>query len=142
MGLKRKKSIIRYISVPLCLLVMVLNSGLLVVCMGEDGHVSVETITDGCCDSEGSQQESSSAEGAEETLECNDDCGACVDVPLSVEFANSFGIDKKVKPVFSESVFICHLNINDNISSELKFSSEHFIPTPYFSPLSSVILLI
>jgi hypothetical protein len=110
--------------------------------MGEDGHVSVETITEGCCDSERSHQESSSAKGAEETLDCNDDCGACVDVPLSVEFANSVGADKKIRPVFEEAAVVIHVNIDESILSELKFSSEHFIPTPYFSPLSSVVLII
>jgi hypothetical protein len=110
--------------------------------MGEDGHISVEAITDGCCGSEDTHQESSDGEGANELFECKDDCGSCVDLPLSVEFVSSFGIDKKVKPVFLESVPICHLNINDNIFSEFKLSSEHFIPTSYFSPLSSVILLI
>jgi hypothetical protein len=107
---------------------MVLNSGLLVVCLGEDGHVSLETIADACCDSEGSHQESS---GDEETLECNDDCGACVDVPLSV-----------IRPVFEEAAVVIHVNIDESILSEVKFSSEHFIPTSYFSPLRSVILLI
>jgi hypothetical protein len=139
MGLKRKKSLIRYISVPLCLLLMVLNSGLLVVCLGEDGHVLVETIADACCDSEGTHQESS---GDEEALECIDDCGSCVDVPLSVEFAGSFGADKKIRPVFEEAAVVIHVNIDESILSEVKFSSEHFIPTSYFSPLRSVILLI
>jgi hypothetical protein len=121
---------------------MVLNSGLLVVCLGEDGHVSVETITDGCCDSEDTHQENPGNESGNELLTCKDDCGACVDVPLSVEFASSFGADKKIRPVFEEAAVVIHVNIDESILSEVKYSSEHFIPTSYFSPLRSVILLV
>lgn len=54
-----------------------------VLCIGEDGHVKVEFLTDDCCGDDGESHPSED----DATLEsnhtaCMDHCGACVDIPL------------------------------------------------------------
>ena len=73
------------ISLPLILLLQISLPGV-VLCIGSDGHASLESYSEGLCNEITSKSESQhNADFSLETLNSsnNQHCGSCVDIPIS-----------------------------------------------------------
>ncbi|MHC4464251.1 MAG: hypothetical protein ACYS6W_15725 [Planctomycetota bacterium] len=138
------RSFVRCIIAATCLLVALANSGMFILCIGEDGHVAIEAAVSDCCESFGV--------GVTETplvafdrggpQASTGDCGSCVDIPLSGGLTGALSIAKRANLVLVASAPVSPLPVETTQSSELRSALESFMPTPYFTPLRSIILLI
>jgi len=66
----------KYFVVLICLLLLGNFTHGIVLCLGSDGHVSIELESTGCCD------EPLETPSAGENIEAMDSCGHCIDIPL------------------------------------------------------------
>lgn len=140
---KLRQPYIRYISVAICLLAVLSNSDVVVLCIGEDGHIAIEAVNNKCC--------GHSAVGVSERVSIafekgglsanKDDCGSCVDIPLSAGLAKPLSTAERINPTLSVLSATCILPLNSSDFSTLRLVLETFVPTPYFAPLRSIILL-
>ena len=94
----RRKSHIWCLIGVLCLMLAVGNSEALVLCIGQDGHVAIEASDSRCC---GHLPWDSSIE-VHVLRACgpsaqNDDCGACLDIPISSGAADAFRASNGVR---------------------------------------------
>jgi hypothetical protein len=116
---------------------------MLVLCKGEDGHIAVEIVSSTCCNIVpiGVFRETSVASVKGE-FSSENNCGACVDIPISIGFATAIGKQNRVNPALLASTTINLVTINSSDFSKYQSASEPFAPTGYFTPLRSIILLI
>ena len=137
-----RRAYIQCISVVICLLVALSNCGVVVLCIGGDGHIAIETTGSGCCGHTFSAISKGDATAfIEDSGPANEDCGSCVDIPLSGGFAGSATISKKANVWSCVTTAVSTLPQADPQMSGLKPAVESFEITPFFSPLRSVILL-
>jgi hypothetical protein len=140
--MKSRQAYIRCISAVICLLVALANSEAVVLCMGEDGHVAIETVGSSCCESaQIGTSEGHSAVFVDDSQYAGDDCGSCVDIPLSGGYAGSLNTAKKANLSFAASSPAAPLPASPQVS-ERQLAGKSLELTPFFTPLRSVILLI
>jgi hypothetical protein len=126
----------------ICLLVVFSNCGVVVLCIGEDGHIAIETAGSGCCGHTLSAISKGDATAfIEDSSPASEDCGSCVDIPLSGGVAGSVTISKKANAWSSVPTAVSTLPAANPQKSELKPAVKSFELTPFFTPLRSVILL-
>ncbi|MHC4617794.1 MAG: hypothetical protein ACYTEQ_08580 [Planctomycetota bacterium] len=139
-----RQTCIRYIIAATCLPVTVVgNSDMVVLCIGEDGHMAVEAVSSNCC---GSFPVSVSERGvgvfaADGRSANGEDCGSCVDIPLSAGAVGSLSMGKKINLSFPAATAVISLSAAAAQISELKSALKSFELFPFFTPLRSVILL-
>ena len=143
MRLRLRKVLVQFVSVVFCLSVALGNSGAVVLCVSEDGHIAVETAGNNCCTdplNDTPETPATALHNGGQPAD-GDDCGSCVDIPLSSSLTGTFNIAKKPSPAFLGSNPAHSLVVSDRHLSELKLVLKSFEPTPFFTPLSTVILL-
>ncbi|MHC4575314.1 MAG: hypothetical protein ACYS76_14475 [Planctomycetota bacterium] len=143
MNVKLRQTYIRFIIAAICLPVVVGNSDMVVLCIGEDGHMAVEGVSSNCC---GNLPVGVSDRGvptfvADSSSANSGDCGSCVDIPLSTGVAGSLSMGKKVNLLFPALTAVIPLSAATAQISELKSALKSFELFPFFTPLRSVILL-
>jgi hypothetical protein len=131
------------LSVLICSMLIVSSSQMLVLCKGEDGHVAVEMVGSCCCNNlpSGVFREAS-VTSVKEGFTSKNNCGACVDIPISIGFATTIKKSNLVNTTVPASTTSILAAINSSDFSEYQLVSEPFTPTGYFTPLRSIILLI
>ena len=140
---RTKRACIRFVSAVICLSVVISNSGAVVLCVSEDGHIAIETAGSNCCTAplQDTAEKAATAFHDGDQPADGDDCGSCVDIPISGGVAGTFNIAKKASPVFLASTLARSLAVSDHHLSALKLALKSFEPTPFFTPLSTVVLL-
>ena len=134
----------RCFSILICGMLMVGSSQTFVLCMGEDGHVAVKGANSACCGKlrAGGSRDNSEFSGKEGFSSSENSCGSCADIPFSTGFATVIKKPNRVNPVLPTSTTIALLTVKSPDFSEYHSVSEPFVPTHYFTPLRSIILLI
>jgi hypothetical protein len=125
-----------------CLFVALGNSGMFILCIGEDGHIAIEAAASDCCESLGVTGTPLVAFDRGSPQASTGDCGSCVDIPLSGGLTGALSITKKASLVFVASASVSPLPVETTQLSELQSAPESFVPIPYFTHLRSIILLI
>jgi hypothetical protein len=142
MTLKFIQPYMRYVSAVICLLVVFNNCGVVVLCIGEDGHVAIETTGSSCCVATCSTISKGDATWfIEDSGPASDDCGSCVDIPLSGGIAGSVTVAKKANVWSCVPTPVSALPAASPQKSKLKPAVKSIELTPFFTPLRSVILL-
>jgi hypothetical protein len=129
----------------ICLLMAITGPRPVVLCLGADGRVDIEAVSNHCCENlhVSTAQKVSIGPG-----ECGSSSGAkqcCsrLHIPLPVGPEGVFEKPNQVNPTTLASTTVAPVAINsDSDFSEYHSALEVFIATPYFIPLRSVILLI
>lgn len=144
MRLKHKRAYIQYISVVICLSVVFSNSEAVILCISEDGHIAVETASSDCCAGfpVGFSENRVFASDERDQPANSDDCGPCVDIPLSAGLAGTVTVAKQRNLTILASAPIGSPPAQSHQFSELRLAIESFTLISYFTPLRSIILLI
>lgn len=144
MRLKLKQTYIRWLSLIICLSIAISSLGPASLCIGEKGHIAIEALGSKCCQSfaTGVYQSGPIGSGHHSLLSDDDDCGSCVDIPLSAGFSATPNNIKKVSSTLLSLATTCPWAVRCYYFSEFQPASEFFIRNHYFTPLRSVILLI
>ena len=91
---------IRFLIAVLCFMLALGNSEALVLCIGQDGHVAVEASDSGCCGHLSRTCCPDDAHCLFTAGSCahDDDCGVCLDIPLSSGTADALQAPNEVRP--------------------------------------------
>ncbi|MHC4214519.1 MAG: hypothetical protein ACYSWP_14235 [Planctomycetota bacterium] len=140
MSTKLRRFLIKFISAAICLLLLFANSNVIVLCIGQDGHVEIETAASDCCTDNHSNETAKVIENLGQSFK-NNDCGSCVDIPIS---CGLFGKLDQLKNTIPTSFATATISPSNNNSSD--FCNSRIITTSltqstYFIPLSTIILL-
>jgi hypothetical protein len=141
MRFNREQIYIRSLSVAICLLAMFSSSEAMVLCVGHDGHVVIEASDSDCC---GHlpwvvSERSILAFGAAGPSAEDDDCGPCLDIPISSGLADAFQAPDKGPPDLTASIAVDLLPVAYGSSHlDLRFAT----PVSDFTLLHSIVLLI
>jgi hypothetical protein len=140
---KLRRLHIRCITGIICLTVLFGNSDVAVLCISQNGHIAIEPARSTCCghNPAGAAKQDPTA-FVQHSHSAHNDCGSCVDIPLSGAFAGTVNIAKKVNLSFVTSTPIGPLPAEITQLSQLRLALKSFIPAPYFTPLRSIILQI
>ena len=114
-----------------------------VLCRAEDGRVAIEAANgDDCAKSPACHPAEHSDAHSENEISSRDDCGDCVDFPLSIGSALALKKASQVNIKLSTSAAPI-LTADCPAESATHLSLPELVPPPpYFTPLGSVILLI
>lgn len=125
-----------------CLCLIVSNSEMIFLCIGEDGHVAIEAAVSNCCGDFSNRVCEERAISADVTVMSGGEeaCGPCLDIPW-VNFAGAGDTVQRVGPSFSVSGTAGILTAGSLDFSKSQPAIESYIREPYFAPLGSVILL-
>jgi len=120
------------------------SSEAIVLCIGHDGHVAIEASDSHCCGHlpwvSGLQDVHTLVAVGGSTQD--DDCGPCLDIPISNGLAEAVQAPNGVRPETGSS-FSVDLVLPEYFNScESTLDLLPLIVQPYFPPLRSVILLI
>ena len=111
------------------------------LCLGEDGHIAIEASDSECCsESHLSHYRATHLVSTDRELPSKNDCGACIDIPISIGYAALVKEPCQVDRALPAPVAPAIVNSAD--FSEYQPDSESLAPAPYFSPLRAIILLI
>ncbi|MHC4647754.1 MAG: hypothetical protein ACYTBJ_20000 [Planctomycetota bacterium] len=133
---------LEFVSTMVCLCLVVSNSEMVFLCIGEDGHVAIEAAVSNCCGDFSGRVCEEGAISPDAIVMCGreDGCGPCLDVPW-LNFAGAGDTVQRVGPSFSVSGTAGILTARSPDFSKSQPAIESYIPEPYFAPLGSVILL-
>ena len=108
MKLRCRKTHIQFLSGALCLVLMLGSSEATVLCIGQNGHVAIEASDSGCCGhlSRTCCPHDAHCLFAAGSSTQDDDCGACLDIPISSGSADAFQAPSNAPPDFSVSTAI------------------------------------
>jgi hypothetical protein len=144
MGLSRRKKHIQYLSAAFCLMLALSSSEAMVLCVGQDGHVAIEASDSRCCghlrwaccshDAHTLAAAGSSAQ--------NDDCGPCLDIPISSGSADTFQAPNEAPPDISVCLAVDLLRIARGSFLESHLDLKFLTPLSDFPPPRSIVLLI
>jgi hypothetical protein len=121
------------------------SSEAMVLCIGQDGHVAIEASDSRCC---GHLPLVSCFQDAHTLVAAgcsaqDDDCGACLDIPVSSGLDEAVQAPNEAHPDIVSSSFLVDLLLLDYFSSfESNPDLRPLVVPSYFPPLGSVILLI
>lgn len=138
MKTKLRRSLIKYAGAALCLLLLFANSNVIVLCIGQDGHVEIKTAAGDCCPDNHSNETAKVIENLGQSIK-NNDRGSCMDIPIS---CGLFGKLKKIIPTSLTTATINPLGNNSSDFCNSRIITTSLIQSTYFTPLSTIILLI
>ncbi len=133
----------KFIVLLICLFVVGNSAQGVVLCVGADGHIEIESAFHECCDDlVRFQLTERNRFSSQVDHEKGEHCGPCIDIPISIGMATIFRTPEKLNSTFevpATNVIV--------VSDEVNFSaynstSNTFAATSYFTPLSTVILLV
>jgi hypothetical protein len=144
MRFSREQAYVRCLSAAICLLAMFSSSQPMVLCLGHDGHVAIEASGSACC---GHLpwvvcEMSRPAFGAAGRSAEDDDCGPCLDIPISSGSADAFEAPDQAPPDLSASIAVDPLPVAHCSFPDSHLDLKFLTPLSDFTPLRSVILLI
>ena len=144
MRFSREQAYMRCLSAAICLLAMFSSPEAMVLCIGHDGHVAIEASGSACC---GHlpwvvSERSIPAFGAAGRSAEDDDCGPCLDIPISSGSADAFRAPDKVAPDLSASIAVDPLPVAHCSFPDSRLDSKFLTPLSDFTPLRSTVLLI
>ncbi len=144
MRLRRRKAHIQFLSGVLCLVLSLSNSEAMVLCIGQNGHVAIEASDSGCC---GHLSRACCPHDAHCLLAAgsstqDDDCGECLDIPISSGSADTFQAPNEVPPDLSGGVAADPLRIARGSLPESHLDLTFLNPLSDFPSLRSTVLLI
>jgi len=144
MRLNRRQNHVRYLSAVLCLMLVLGNSEALVLCIGQNGHVAIEASDSGCCGhlSRACCPDDAHCLFAAGSSAQDDDCGACVDIPISSGSADAFAAPNEVRLDLSVCAAVDSLCVVSFPLFESHLDLKFLTPLSDFPPLRSVVLLI
>jgi len=131
------------LSMMICCLLIGGGLDMAVICYAQDGHTAIEAATGSdCAQSPAGHSDEACPPSAENEFSSTDDCGDCLDVPLSIGPAV---IAKKpykinIAPATRTAVALTADSAAD--SSHRLLLPELAPPPPCFAPLKSIVLLI
>ena len=137
MKTKLRRSLIKYISAAFCLLLLFANSNVIVLCIGQNGHVEIEITASNCCTDNHSNETAKAIENLGQSIK-NNDCGSCVDIPIS---GGLFGKLKKIIPTSLATATINPLGNNSSDFCNTRIITTSLTQSTYFTALSTIILL-
>ena len=129
------------LTVQICCLLIGSGLDMAVLCYAEDDHAQIEAANaEGCAPLLNHDHTEDRAKGPQTQLAPNDNCGDCLDVPLSIGRAEAR--KKPLNENLSTSIVLAPPS-NCNVDSESRrFLPQLILPPPDIGPLSSTVLLI
>lgn len=132
-----------FLTTQICCLALAGGWDMAVLCRAENGRVAIEAANgDDCAKSPTCHSEESSHDHTECQISARDDCGDCVDYPLSIGWAIGLKKASQVNITLSQSAATILATDRPANSATHLLPPELVPPPPYFTPLSSIILLI
>jgi hypothetical protein len=141
---RRERTHIRWLDAALCLLLIFGNSEAMVLCVGHDGHVAIEASDSACCGhlpwvvSERSILTFGAAGPSAE----DDDCGPCLDIPISSGLAEAVAVRHVMQPDLPVSIELEPLLVTRPCFSQVPLDLKFLIPPSCFTPSDAIVLLI
>jgi hypothetical protein len=127
------------------LIFLLAGSGLqgAVLCYGEGGHIAIEPADSTCCSKilDDCSSHECSTDCTENEHSSDHDCGACVDISISIGFVTVTKESNRSDLTLPASGIIAPAAVDSLNFSEYLSVSELFIPS-HFTPLRSIVLLI
>ncbi len=144
MKLRRRKTHIQFLSGALCLVLMLGSSEATVLCIGQNGHVAIEASDSGCCGhlSRTCCPHDAHCLFAAGSSTQDDDCGACLDIPISSGSADAFQAPNNTPLDLSASTAIDLLPAAHRTLLESHLDLTFLIPLSDFLSSRSTVLLI
>lgn len=125
------------LAIQICCLITGGGLDMAVICHADDGHVAIEPANaEGCTNAPINRH----TDNHETGLSAKDDCGDCIDVPLSIGRATT--LKKPLKPSAATVIAFAPPSNGASDATVHKLLPELLLPPPYFDPLSSIVLLI
>ena len=113
------------------------------LCLGEDGHIAIEASDSECCsESHLSHSQAAYVASTDEELPSENDCGACIDIPISIGSAALVKKPCQADPALPVPAAAALAIVNSVDFSEYQPVPESFVPPPHFATLRTIILLI
>ena len=113
----------------------------MVLCHAEDGHIAIEPVSSICCDNLHTGPDRSITSLKEAFSSSDDNCGPCVDTPMSIMFLKGFKKSSVLNPMSVASAANIHTTITDHDFSGYQLDSELFASVnPYLACLRTIIL--
>ena len=130
-----------FLAVQICCLLISGGLDMAVLCHADDGHVKIEAANAaGCAKSTADHHAENPAANPETKFSAKDDCGDCVDVPLSI--GRAVAQKKPYKSNIAISIELAPASNGTADSTANPLPPELVPPPPYFTPLASIVLLI
>ena len=144
MEIKRERVYIRCLSVILCLLVVSSSPQAMVLCIGRNGHVAIEASDSRCCGNLPWVVSHNSVLTFGETGPSaqDDDCGSCLDIPISSGLAEAVAVRHAMQPDLPVSIELEPLLVTHPCFSQFHLDLKFQILPSYFTPLDATVLLI
>jgi len=144
MVIKREPVYTRYLCVILCLLVISSSPQAMVLCIGANGHVAIEASDSRCCGNLPWIVSHNSVLTFGETGPSakDDDCGSCLDIPISSGLAEAVEAPHAMQPDLPVSVDLEPLLVTRPCFSQFQFDLKSLIPPSCFAPSDATVLLI
>jgi len=144
MELKRERVYTRYICVILCLLVISSSPQAMVLCIGGNGHVAIEASDSRCCGNLPWIVSHNSVLTFGETGPSakDDNCGSCLDIPISSGLAEAVAARHVMQPDFPVSIELEPLLVTHPCFSQFHLDLKFLIPPSCFTPSDVTVLLI
>ena len=142
MRARPKQASIRFMSIAICVLVVLSNSQLFVLCIGQDGHVAIEAASSNCCGGLAASVSQEASPGpTEQGLSSNTkNCGSCVDI--SIGLSGIFKRPDQANPTHLASTTIVPVTISSSDVSGCQLAQELFaVVNPSLTCLRTIILL-
>jgi len=133
----------KFVVLLICLFVAGNSAHGVVLCIGVDGHIEIESAFRECCDDLVRFQLTE-----RNRLSCQSDhekdkhCGPCIDIPISIGLAKITHVSKQLNSTFPAPATNVIVLANKFNLSVYNSASSAFDVASYFTPLSTVILLI
>lgn len=116
-----------------------------VLCIGADSHIAIKSLNSDCCNKScaGVSGGSSIVSVEEEFSSNKNNCGACVDIPLSIKLPSVLKKPNPVNTIFQASSTTVIVAVSSPDFSEYQSTSELLaVLHPCLTVLHSIILLI
>ena len=144
MKLARKQVYKKCVVVLICFLIAGNSVHGTVLCFGADGHTEIESAFHERCNdpvhSHAPDQNQLSYKAEHEKAK-HKHCEPCVDIPISISLAKISHTPKQLNPTFPVPATNTIIGTDKPDSSAYNFTPNTFVPSPYFRPLRTVILL-
>ena len=144
MELKRERVYIRCLSIILCLLVISSSPQAMVLCIGGNGHVAIEASDSRCCGNLPwvASHTSMLTFGETGPSAQDDDCGSCLDIPISSGLAEAVAVRHVMQPDLPVSIELEPLLVTHPCFSQFPLDLKFLIPPSCFTPSDAIVLLI
>ena len=145
MTVKRAKKQIykECVIVLICLLIVGNSAHGTVLCFGSDGHIEIESAFHERCDDTAHSQPTDQKQLSYQVDHVEDrHCEPCVDIPISIGLAKITRVSKQLNSTFPVPATNVIVLANKFNLSAYSSASSAFDATSYFTPLSTVILVV